>query len=645
MRIANKIKRYHVRLLLGVSAISLLLVLSGCSSSSNESPVQTTVLLYIEGTNLEDDDNEATGNIKEILAASSSENIRIVLETGAASVENPADPVKSWKTVKRHKIENGRIIELQDLGEKDMGDPDVLRDFIVWGQRKFPADRYMLVFWDHGGGSVYGYGGYEIHDPPETIATTMYIPAIKKGIGDAIAVTGRMFELIGFDACLMATVETAYSLSGYAKYYAASQELEPGGGWDYTALFNFLAVNPSSGGLSVGKVIADSYADKCIRSKSGDGYTFSITDLSEVKNIADELNELGSIAAGEIAEEGADAWNELGVARMFTEEFGAMYASNRFFNMADIIGFAEKLGQVDQGTYGNICNRVINAVEKAVKYNIKGDAHEDAAGLSAYMPYHVFTKAKTELTNYNDLPFASEYKDMINHFVNYPLDNPPGPKLAFSEAVRTGDTLYTTVSSPFGMSEVFIDVTVGPVDGKYIKKSQDLVRLEDDDDDILYTLTYRWFTLDGMPVIGYFEKGQGFWDDYDSYDIAIPVYHRRSGTPASKNVKITILIDYQRLLNYGEVDMACESSSLDDLSSKQVVILLPTDIITPIYELYDPAKPGEATMTTGNEFSLSTGDPLFARTNIPSGQVFYNFKILDLAGNLMKSNLVEVDVP
>ncbi|HEY9161391.1 MAG TPA: hypothetical protein VIS94_09920 [Desulfomonilia bacterium] len=91
--------------------------------------------------------------------------------------------------------------------------------------------------------------------------------------------------------------------------------------------------------------------------------------------------------------------------------------------------------------------------------------------------------------------------------------------------------------------------------------------------------------------------------------------------------------------------MACESSSLDDLSSKQVVILLPTDIITPIYELYDPAKPGEATMTTGNEFSLSTGDPLFARTNIPSGQVFYNFKMLDLAGNLMKSNLVEVDVP
>jgi len=72
---------------------------------------------------------------------------------------------------------------------------------------------------------------------------------------------------------------------------------------------------------------------------------------------------------------------------------------------------------------------------------------------------------------------------------------------------------------------------------------------------------------------------------------------------------------------------------------------MPTDIITPIYELYDPAMPGEATMINGDEFSLSTGEPLFARTSIPSGSVFYNFKILDLAGNLMKSNLIEVAVP
>lgn len=640
-----KMKRYYLQLLLSVSAISLLLALNGCSSSSNDRPVQMTVLLYIEGTNLEDEDNSATGNIKEILAATASENIRILLETGAASKENPADPVKSWKTVKRHKIESGRITELQDLGEKDMGDPDVLKDFIIWGQRKYPANRYMLVLWDHGGGPIYGYGGYETSDPPKTIASTMYIPTIQKAIGDAIKVTGRKFEVIGFDACLMSTVETAYSLSEYAKFYAASQELEPGEGWDYTALFNFLAANPSSDGLDIGKVVADSYVDKCIRSESGDGYTFSITDLSEVGKVAAELNELGALAADEIEEEGAGAWNELGLARMFTEEFGAMYASNRFYNMADIIGFSERLGLVDEKTYGNVCERVISAVENAVKYCRKGKAHEDATGLSAYLPFHVFASAKTELSNYNDLPFVPEYKCMINDFVNYPLDNPPGPALAFSEALRAGDTLYTTVSSPFGMSEVFIDVTVGPVDGKYIKQSQDLVKLEDDSDDILYNLTYRWFTLDGEPVIGYFEKGQGFWDDFDSYDIAIPVYHRRSGMPVSENIKVTILVDYQRLLNYGEVEMACESSSLDDSSSKQMVVLMPTDIITPIYELYDPAKPGEATMTNGEEFSLSTGDPLFARTDIPSGSVFYNFRILDLAGNLMKSNLIEVAVP
>ncbi|MCR5235609.1 MAG: hypothetical protein K6E34_00220 [Lachnospiraceae bacterium] len=36
------------------------------------------------------------------------------------------------------------------------------------------------------------------------------------------------FDFIGFDACLMATVETAYMLSPYADYMIASEEFEPG---------------------------------------------------------------------------------------------------------------------------------------------------------------------------------------------------------------------------------------------------------------------------------------------------------------------------------------------------------------------------------------------------------------------------------
>jgi hypothetical protein len=474
----------------------------------------------------------------------------------------------------------------------------------------------------------------------------MSITTIQRAVGDAVGITRKKFDIIGFDACLMATVETANCLSDYGKYMAASQEIEPGGGWDYTALFNAIAAEPGSGGLEIGKVLADSYAAKCIRTKSGEGYTFSIIDMSEIDDVVDVLDELGSLAYGEIREDGANAWNELGIARMFTEEFGAMYVSNRFFNMADIEGFAERLGIVDEDTYGGICRRLVREIEDAVKYNIKGDAHEDASGLSVYLPYHVFTKAKSELPKYWDITFAPDYQDLINEYVNYPLDNPPGTRLAFSEVERAGNTLLATVSSPYDMAEIFIDVNERPAGGNYIKKSQDLVKLEDDEDGgILYTLTGRWFTFDGRPVIGYFEKGQGFWDDFDSYDIAIPVYYRRAGEPVSKNTAITIQVDYDRLLNIGTVEMAWVTEDFDNVSSKDEVVLAATDIITPIYEVYDPAKPGEKTMVNGDEFALSTGSPVYARTPVPSGIVYYNFRILDLAGNLMRSSLTEVVVP
>ena len=43
-------------------------------------------------------------------------------------------------------------------------------------------------------------------------------------------------DLLGFDACLMATYEVASTLAPRADLLLASQEFEPGHGWDYTAL-------------------------------------------------------------------------------------------------------------------------------------------------------------------------------------------------------------------------------------------------------------------------------------------------------------------------------------------------------------------------------------------------------------------------
>lgn len=110
-----------------------------------------------------------------------------------------------------------------------MGNPATLSQFLRIGQSAFPADNYGLIFWNHGSGSVGGFGYDECYPDDRFLSL--------REIGEALESSrlsdNKKYAFIGFDACLMATLETASVLSPYADYMIASQELEPGGGWDY----------------------------------------------------------------------------------------------------------------------------------------------------------------------------------------------------------------------------------------------------------------------------------------------------------------------------------------------------------------------------------------------------------------------------
>lgn len=54
---------------------------------------------------------------------------------------------------------------------------------------------------------------------------------IQKAFLTAANGTGATFELIGFDACLMSSIEIASRLQGVARYMVASEEIEPEWGW------------------------------------------------------------------------------------------------------------------------------------------------------------------------------------------------------------------------------------------------------------------------------------------------------------------------------------------------------------------------------------------------------------------------------
>src|SRR5690606_34862583 len=108
-------------------------------------------------------------------------------------------------------------------------DPQVLADFIATGMRTFPAEHYALVISDHGA-SWPGIGpddsspGDGVLDLPDLYA------GIAAGLDGADAGVDKL-DLLGFDACLMATYEVASTLAPVARRLLASQELEPGHGW------------------------------------------------------------------------------------------------------------------------------------------------------------------------------------------------------------------------------------------------------------------------------------------------------------------------------------------------------------------------------------------------------------------------------
>ncbi len=135
----------------------------------------------------------------------------------------------------------GKLQLLERLPEQNSDDPRVLAEFINWGVKRFPAQRYGLVMWDHGGQWQGGFGG-DSSNGDEGMATW----EVRLGIQAGLAQSGlSRFDFFGMDTCLMGGVEMLYEYGDLTQVYIANPEIDFGDGWDYAATFNLLRGNPS----------------------------------------------------------------------------------------------------------------------------------------------------------------------------------------------------------------------------------------------------------------------------------------------------------------------------------------------------------------------------------------------------------------
>ncbi len=318
-----------------------IIYITGCSSSgsssgssSNSQPAEfsgkTTVLLYIDGTSFEQPETASIsfadslkGNTSDALGFTpanymihkmmqnvDSSHTNIIVQT-ASSEDNMkwtdeqiaakgADVnkyyVKDWDKVQRWKITNGNFELLDDtLGQickgsvssncLQMNSQDMVADFLEYGVKNNPADRYIVIFFSHGGGSVVGFGS------PSITAVNMkqaFETATNNLKADG-SLNFNKFDIIGFAACLMGNIEWMYNLSDYGKYYVASEEIEYEFPWLLGDIITSISQRKST--LNVTNTIVDSYWE--YSAKNGETATnISVIDLDKVKAVNDGINSL-----------------------------------------------------------------------------------------------------------------------------------------------------------------------------------------------------------------------------------------------------------------------------------------------------------------------------------------------------------------
>ena len=199
-----------------------------------------TIMIYLNGSDLESGYDEYTGelyakaseDLREMMNGLESSNINLIIETGG-TLDWQMPGIRS-DINQRFKVENGQLVHLEDLEMKNMTDPSTLIEFANYAIDKYPSEKYALLMWDHGGGSLYGFGVDE-YFYGDSLTLDEFEVALK-----SITTTNDMvFEVIGFDACLMATLEMADVCAPYGNYLIASEETEPDYGWDYDKIFKW----------------------------------------------------------------------------------------------------------------------------------------------------------------------------------------------------------------------------------------------------------------------------------------------------------------------------------------------------------------------------------------------------------------------
>ena len=483
-----------------------------------------TILVYLCGADLESKSGMATNDLTEMTRATLSDNVNVVIYTGGAqSWKNNAvsNQVNQVYLLKQGGLQ--RLIESD--GNKAMTDPQTLANFVAWGAQQFPANRYGLIFWDHGSGSLQGYGYDEKHARNGSMSLS--------GIDQALHAANVKFDFVGFDTCLMATAETGLMLSKYADYMIASEETEPGTGWYYTNWLTELCANPSMPTTQIGKRIIDDFVEVSAQKARGQSTTLSIVDLAELSHtLPTKLVEFSKSTSSML--ENSD-YKTVSQARSSTREF----ARSSRIDQIDLAHFAMNLGTPEGKT-------LADTVKSAVKYNRTSANMTNCYGLSIYFPQQKLSYVDRMVQTYKAIGLDDSYSRTIKQFASvsaagqsygsgaYSSSGSPFPMLSgsssYSDGGATEELLTQLLSSMLSGSLTGVSgltssnsgflsdrsipegIIVSTLENNHFDAEQLVWSTQDDGTHTMHIAQDQWDLINRLDLNVFYDDGEGYVD-------------------------------------------------------------------------------------------------------------------------------------
>lgn len=474
----------------------------GNANVENSEDMDTwAIYWYMCGTDLESEDGLASINFEEAFTIDGMhpENVTFVIEAGGCREWH--NDIFSSDCLTRVVVHGSKYEVVDKPALANMGLADTLADFLTFCNTNYPADHTMVLFWDHGGGTMDGACLDELYDFDALSLDEIYEAFAKS---NTLSCDNPPYDIVGFDCCLMATLDVANVLSDVAHYMVASEEIEPGYGWNYIDWVGAVNDNPNITPKELGEVICKTYIDHCNDFEVENYYTLSLLDLSKMKEVLTAYDALGLSAIKLTAK---DTYFYTDFARNVgnSKSFGGVSEAEGVCTLVDLSDFAERISdRVSEA------KNLKAAIDEMVVYNGVGPRAGNSNGLSFY--YSV-NGGEENLKSFMEIGAGSSFKYFYSLGMMDTLDE-AGRTYLSENGVKPDEISEIKTLKMYENEDISL---------KYDENEQRYgVKLDEEKAKLVSSVKYEMYAiyedLDSLIFLGYDDEIECDWDKGAYYE-------------------------------------------------------------------------------------------------------------------------------